>query len=235
MIELVERVPDEAAAYQFLEEMRWGDSPVCAHCKSDRVGYLKPENGISRRTRTGAISQRRVWECGDCRKQFSVLTNTVMHGTKIPVRKWVFVFFEMASNKNGVAAREIERRYKLSPKAAWFMLHRIRLAMERGPWTAALSGTVTADETYIGGIEGNRHKKDRFVGIPASPEIERIVPGQRPKRAPDPKRGKVAVLTLIERRTGEARSAVVPDVTGATLRKAIAREVDMSQTELHTD
>lgn len=70
-----------------------------------------------------------------------------MHGTKIPVRKWVFVLFEMVSNKNGVAAREIERRYDLTPKAAWFMLHRIREAMKVGALVEQMTGTILADET----------------------------------------------------------------------------------------
>ncbi len=116
MIGLVERVPDEASAYSFFEEMRWNGNPVCPHCDSTEVSFMNPANGTSRKTRTGATSQRRVWQCRSCRKQFSVLTGTVMHGTKIPVRKWVFVLFEMVSNKNGVASREIERRYDLTPK-----------------------------------------------------------------------------------------------------------------------
>ncbi len=156
MIGLVERIPDEASAYAFFEEMRWNGIPECPHCDSGEVSFMHPENGTSRKTRTGATTQRRVWQCRSCRKQFSVLTGTVMHATKIPVRKWVFVLFEMVSNKNGVAAREIERRYDLTPKAAWFMLHRIREAMKVGPLAAALSGTIVADETWIGGKPSNR-------------------------------------------------------------------------------
>ena len=91
IIGLVERIPNESSAYQFLKDMRWTGTPVCAHCDSDEVSYLNPANGVSRKTRTGAASQRRVWQCRSCRKQFSVLTGTVMHGTKITVRKWVFV------------------------------------------------------------------------------------------------------------------------------------------------
>ena len=89
ILALVERIPDEAAAYAYLEELRWDGHPECPHCgNEDRCYFLTPKNGKTRATRTGAASQRRLWKCGACRKQFSVLTNTVMHGTKIPVRTW---------------------------------------------------------------------------------------------------------------------------------------------------
>jgi transposase-like protein len=82
---------------------------------------------------TGTTSQRRVSKCAACRKQLSVFSSTIFHRTKIPVRTWVFVVFEMCSSKNGVSAREIEHKYGLAPKTARFMLHRIREAMEDQP------------------------------------------------------------------------------------------------------
>jgi transposase-like protein len=151
--QLASKLQSEADAYKFLEDLRWPDGePVCPHCGSKRKHYfLTPQNGAARKTRTGSMSQRRVWKCADCRKQFSVLTGTIFHGSKIPVRTWVFVVFEMASSKNGVSAREIERKYDLTPKTAWFMLHRIREAMKREPMSSLLSGRVVADETWFGG------------------------------------------------------------------------------------
>src|SRR5207302_11197777 len=89
VLQLADKLRDEADAYKFLEDLRWHGEPVCAHCGADRPYYLKPRDG-ERRTRTGSGSQRRVWKCRACRKQFSVLTGTIFHGTKIPVRSWVF-------------------------------------------------------------------------------------------------------------------------------------------------
>gem|GEM_PF-7111445 len=83
LMKLVDRCQTEAEAYEFLEEMRWGtDGPkACPHCGSIKGAYfLKPKDGTSRKTRTGNSSHRRVWKCKDCRKQFSVLTNTPFHG-----------------------------------------------------------------------------------------------------------------------------------------------------------
>ena len=110
VIQIADRLRNEADAYKFIEEMRWGDGePVCPHCENEGATLIVPTNGVSRKTRTGAHSERRVWRCRTCRKQFSVITGTVFHGTKVSLRIWVLVIFEMAASKNGVAAREIER------------------------------------------------------------------------------------------------------------------------------
>jgi hypothetical protein len=215
ILRIAERIPDEAAAYEYLEELRWGGSPVCPHCGNEgRCYFLNPQNGKSRKTRTGAATQRRLWKCGACRKQFSVLTDTIMHGTKIPLRTWVFVIFEMCASKNGVSAREIERKYGLCPRSAWFLTQRIREAMKDNG-LGMFVGTIVADETWYGGKPGNRHANKR--------------PGK--KGVTD----KTPVLSLVNVTTGQVRSKVIPDVTAATLRKAIAERVNMADSVLHTD
>jgi transposase-like protein len=212
---LTTKVQTEADAYLLLEELHWNGQVVCPHCGgTERCFYLNPANGVSRKTRTGSRSQRRVWKCGDCRKQFSVLTGTIFHGSKVSVRTWLFVIFEMCASKNGVSAREIERKYDLTAKTAWFMLHRIREAMKREPLAGLLSGTVVADETWIGGRPANRHGYKPTKG-----------------RATD----KTPVLSLVHYETREVRSRVVPNVDAATLGAAIADNVDRARTMLHTD
>lgn len=221
---LANKVQTEADAYVFMERLRWGadnEGLRCPHCDHDRAYFLKPANGVNRKTRTGMASERRVWKCASCRRQFSVLTGTVFHGTKVPLRTWLFVVFQMCSSKNGVSAREIERTYNLTPKTAWFVLHRIREAMTAGPLAAMLTGTVQADETFIGGKLKNKHQQGK-----ARPKYGKGVKGTD---------NKTAVLSLVHPQTGEVRSRVVPDVTGASLRKAIAEQVDMPNATLHTD
>jgi transposase-like protein len=150
---LIRRCATEADAYELLEELRWKGEALCPHCSSlGNSALLKPQNGTTARaTRTGSMSQRRVWKCRDCRKQYSVLTGTIFHGTKISVRTWVLVVLEMCASKNGVSAREIERNYALTPKTAWFMLHRIREAMKLDPLAGMLVGAIVSDETWYGG------------------------------------------------------------------------------------
>jgi transposase-like protein len=206
----------EADACTYLENLRWHGEPRCPKCDSAEVQYIAPSNGVSRTTAGGAQSERRVWKCRPCAKQFSVLTGTIMHATKIPVRIWVMVIFEMCSSKNGVAAREIERKYGLCPRTAWHMLHRIREAMSHDGGTL-FTGDVVADEVYIGGDPANRHANKRR----------------------DVKRGrgtdKTPVVSLIDADTHEVRSAVLTWVDSASLGKVIRENVDMATTTLHTD
>ncbi len=219
-------VATEADAYRLLERLRWGTEtdgttvvPVCPHCGVIGSHYfLTPTNGTSRKTRTGAASQRRVWKCRDCRRQFSVLTGTIFHGTKIPVRTWVLVIFEVCAAKNGVSAREVERKYELTAKTAWFMLHRIREAMKRDPLAGLLSGTVLADETWVGGNPKNRHASDRRERTRLSSTTD-----------------KTPVFALVHYETREVRSRAIADVTGATLEPALAEHVNLSKTFLWTD
>lgn len=217
---LAAKIPDEDAAYRLLEEWRWHGEPVCPHCGSvNRHYFLKPREGVSR-TNRGTVTARRQWKCRDCRAKFSVLSNTIMHGTHIPVRTWVFVIFELCASKNGIAAREIERRYKLSPKSAWFMLHRIREAMASGPGVKLFEGVSVADETWIGGDPKNMHEDKRPLPL---------------RKRGSGKTDKTAVFSIINVATGEVRSRVVADVSGPTLRGAIAEHANLAKTTLHTD
>ena len=218
---IANRVRTEADAYLLLEELRWGGKPeACPKCgEVGRCYFLTPKNGESRTTRTGSVSERRVWKCGGCRKQFSVLTDTIFHGTKIPLRTWLMVVFEMCSAKNSISAWEVSRKYDITNESAWHMLHRIREAMKREPVAGLFTGTVVADETWIGGNPKNRHRND-------------------PREAPRKPRGgsdKIPVLALVHYETREVRSMGVIDVNAKSLRKHMAKHLDIPNTHLWTD
>ena len=192
------------------------ERPVCPHCESvNRAYFLQPKNG-HRTTSIGKVSYRRLWKCADCRKPFSVLVVMIIERSQVPLSKLLLALFMRASSKNGVAAYEVHRTLGVTNKTAWFMMHRIREAMKRGGLVGSLQGVVVADETFIGGDEHNKHAKDR-KGVGGGPHH------------------KVAVLTLIEKHSGEARSRVVPDVTGATLHKAIEEQVGAAGSLLYSD
>ena len=231
IMDLVDRCRTEGEAYKFLEEMRWGGDPqACPHCGSVKGSYfLNPENGTSRKTRTGASSERRVWKCKDCRKQFSALTNTPFHGMRIPVRKMVFVVFEMCSCKNGVSAREIERKYNLTPRSAWYLLMRVREGMAQimPYWDNA---TVVVDETFVGAKVQRMNAKSKKKHVTRHPAQK---PGA--KGAVAGTGGKTPVVTLINRETGQAYSRTINDVNRNTLREAISEVADVPTIDLHTD
>lgn len=217
---LAERLRTEADAYLLLEELRWGGQPpACPKC--GQVGstyYIRPMDGTeSRKTRTGTRSQRRVWRCRGCKKQFSVLTDTIFHGTKISIRTWLLVIFEVCSSKNSVSAWEISRKYSVTNESAWHMLHRIREAMKREPVAGLLRGTVVADETWIGGEPKNRHADKRN-------------PNARPGLT-----DKQPVMTLVDYETRTVRSRAVADVTAPSLAAVLSEEVEIDRSQLWTD
>jgi transposase-like protein len=223
--QLAKDVPDEDAAYLYLEGLRWPNQPVCPHCGSINDHYFLTPKGEGRKTRTGSVSARRVWKCKDCRKQFSVTTGTFCHGTRVSLRVWIFVLFEMAANKNGIAAREIERKYGVAPKTAWLMTQKIRTAIgNRAPHM--MVGTIVADESWVGGDPTNDHHRK------PEPTPEVVNPGGS---RPNQKTAKTPVLSLIDADTGELRSRVVTEVSAKTLREVIADQVNMSASHLMTD
>ncbi len=211
----------ELDAYVMLEDLRWGSNgpESCPKCGAvGRQYFLNPANGASRKTRTGNVSERRVWKCGHCRKQYSVLTDTIFHGTKISIRTWLLVIFEVCSSKNSVSAWEISRKYEVTNETAWHMLHRIREAMKMEPVAGLLGGAVQVDETWIGGEPKNRHRRSKL-------EADR-------KKGPTDKQ---PVVSLVHYETRSVRSKVVADVTAKTLLPAIEDVMDLKRTHLHTD
>jgi transposase-like protein len=225
---LSREIATEAEAYAYLENLRWRGQAVCAHCNGSDVYLITTKNGVSRATRTGAQSERRVWKCRQCGKQFSVLTGTIMHGTKISIRTWVLVYFDFMTSKNGMSAREVERKYGVCPRSAWFMMHRIREAMKDDGMLSTMRGTIVADETYIGGNPRKMNKSARgdLYKLRMTPWVGDKLHGAT---------AKTPVLSLINAQTGEVRSRVVPKVDGSNLRKVISEHVDMSGSVLWTD
>lgn len=137
--------PDRCLAY--MKELRWPDGVVrCPTCGRDDVRF---------------ISTRRVWECKDKhpRRQFSIKVGTIFEDSPIGLDKWLAAIWMIANAKNGVSSYEVSRALGVTQKSAWFMLHRIRLAMQGDDDTVSLAGgEVEVDETWIGGKARFMHK-----------------------------------------------------------------------------
>jgi transposase-like protein len=223
---LAAQLRSELDAYLLLEDLRWGeDGPeACPKCGAvGRQYFLNPANGASRKTRTGKQSERRVWKCGHCRKQYSVLTDTIFHGTKISIRTWLLVIFEFCSAKNSISAWEVSRKFEVTNETAWHMIHRIREATKYEPVAGLLGGAVQVDETWIGGDPKNWHSSD--------PRHEARKRDGRGKGPTD----KQPVVSLVHYETRAAHARVVADVTGKSLLPAIEEMMDAKRTHLHTD
>lgn len=161
---------DPELARQHLEAIRWPRGPVCPHCGAcDRISKLN-----------GKAHRPGVYECGHCRDQFTVTVGTVFERSKISLDKWLFAATLMASSKKGVSSKQIERMLGVTYKTAWFMTHRLREAMKpgNGGLLGSGSGTIEADETFIGRKPGTKirrghgHKEAVFSLVERVGQIE---------------------------------------------------------------
>lgn len=210
-----ERFQDPLAAAAYLESLRWPNGPVCPHCKeSERKPYK-----LKSKTRS-------LWKCAACRKQYTVTVGTIFEGSHIPLNKWLLAFHVLCSSKKGMSAHQLHRMLGVTYKSAWFMAHRIRYAMEQPAFTTLLSGTVEADETYVGG-------KARRSNRRATPPNDPYLPNPGKQRKTGRGSDKTAVLSLVER-GGQVRSFRVATVTAENLGGHIRRNVDRSA-HLRTD
>jgi transposase-like protein len=140
LIDFYNRFDSEQVCRDYLEKSRWDDSISCPHCGSYKT--YKFTNG-------------RLFKCGDCRKQFTVRVGTIFEDSKIPLQKWFLAIYLATSLKKGISSVQLSKYLGITQKTAWFMLQRIRYAIETGD-SKSLSGEVEIDETYVGGKSKNR-------------------------------------------------------------------------------
>src|SRR5207245_2487059 len=148
--------------HDFMVAMRWPSGVRCPHCNSKDIGKLV----VVTKNRKGELLKvpRRVWNCKDCRKQFTVKVGTIFEDSPLGLDKWLPATWMIVNAKNGVSSCELARSLGVIQKTGWFMLHRIRLAMQDGS-IEKFSGRVEADETFIGGLARNIHKsKKKHLG-----------------------------------------------------------------------
>lgn len=202
---------DETEAREWLEARVWPEGPVCPHCGASDDDVTKLE---------GKAHRPGLYQCSECREQFTVTVKTVFERSKIPLTKWLAALFLMTASKKGVSAHQVHRMLGVSYKSTWFMMHRLREAMRSGG-LEPLGGkgkVVEADETYYGKAE------------------EMHVSPQR-KGRPYTKRGKInnnrPILALVER-GGSVRTFHVAVADQASVCQ-IVRENVASESHVHTD
>jgi transposase-like protein len=191
---------------QFMIAVRWSDGKVrCPQCDSEKVTYLE---------------KARVYRCyGNHPKQkFSLKIGTVFEDSPIPLEKWLPAVWLLVSCKNGISSYEIASALGITQKSAWFMMHRIRRAMQCGSFgkLGGGGGEVEADETFIGGKARNMHLSKR----------QRRITGTGGK-------DKTAVMGILER-GGEVRTVVVGSRRRTVLQAEVKKHVEAGAA-LYTD
>ena len=194
LLTLIDNYSTDAECRELLERLRWPDGVACPRCGS---------KGISE------VRKRPVYDCNDCRYQFSVTAGTIMHDSHLPLRKWFMAIYLMCESKKGISALQLHRTLGVARKTSWYLCHRIREAMAtphfEGP---TLLGIVEVDETLIG---GKRRGKGR---------------GYR--------ENKVWVAGALQR-NGDVRLERIPDTKRATLHNFIGRTVKDEAEAIYTD
>jgi transposase-like protein len=138
---------DPQQAFDYAVSLRWPDSKVsCPRCGSDKNYFIKT---------------RKLWLCRGCNRQFTFKVNTIFEDSPIGLDKWMMAFWMLTNCKNGVSSMELHRSLGVTQKTAWFMLQRLRLAMQDSFFGTKLGGNgrgVEVDEAFIGGKARNMHK-----------------------------------------------------------------------------
>jgi len=187
----------------YLAARRWPKGPVCPTCGATDVGF---------------IASRRMWQCKTRhpKAQFSVKLGTIFEDSPLGLNKWLPAMWMIASDRNGISSWELHRALGVTQKTAWFMLHRIRLAMQDDLTGGMLGGEVEIDETFIGGKARNMHK-DR----------------KRRANVQGPNKGKTVVLGILERK-GKVRATVIPDRSKPVMQENVRGHVEPG-TQIYSD
>jgi transposase-like protein len=199
LMEAVMHFADPDLCHEYLKGLKWPDGGVtCAACGGEVVGEIK---------------SRRMFQCKakECRKQFSVKVGTIFEDSPLSLQKWFVAVWSVTNAKNGISSCELARAIGVTQKTAWFMLHRIRLAMKTGTFRR-IEGEIEADETYVGGLAKNMHKARR----------ERVITGTGGS-------GKTIVMGLLERgtegRSSRVKAKVVPNARKKTVQPEVRENV----------
>lgn len=175
---------DKDNAFRFAVDLRWPDGSIsCPFCGSGEYSFL---------------STRQLWKCKGCKKQYSVRVGTIFEDSPLSLSKWFVAIWMIANCKNGVSSYELHRAIGVTQKTAWFMLHRVRAAIQAKSFDRKLAGVVETDECHIGGLMENMHKAKK----------ERIKAGRKANSAT----GKTIVQAVLER-DGEVRAQILESLS----------------------
>ena len=142
---------DPQRCFDYAVKLRWPDGKVtCPRCNGEKHSFIKT---------------RRIWFCYDCQKQFTLKVGTIFEDSPIGMDKWMAAFWMLLNCKNGISSMEIHRALGVTQKTAWFMLHRIRKAVQTKDYIRKMSGHVEVDETFIGGKARNMHFNKRKFAV----------------------------------------------------------------------
>ena len=194
LVDAIRHFADTETCLTFLAGLRWPNGVSCPHCSSSEVTFL---------------ADYRRWKCRQDhpQRQFSIKTGTIFEDSPLGLNKWLPAVWLIVNAKNGISSYEVARALGVTQKTAWFMLHRIRLAMQRGSLNK-IRGEVEIDETFIGGKARFMHRNKRRAKINGTGGT-----------------GKAAIMGLLERHGPDGHSTVRARVIPNVKRRVLSPEV----------
>ena len=192
----------EKKAYDWLASYIWPNGPVCPFCGTGNV-------------QAGIKHAEMTHRCRECSRKpmFTLKTKTIMARSKLDYQTWAISAYLLVTNIKGISSMKLRRELGITQKSAWHLLHRLRKAFEVGTFT--FEGPVEADETYMGGLETNKH------------ESKKLKAGRGTV-------GKTAVVGIKDRATGKIRAKVIEDTSAETLQGFVYDNTEIGA-EVFTD
>jgi transposase-like protein len=195
--ELFETFPNQETARTYLEERLWPNGPKCPVC------------GLGERITPRASG---FYRCNQCKEDFTVRTGTIFERSHVPLHKWIYAMYLLVTARKGISSMQLAKEIGVTQKSAWFALHRLREACGSG--LEKLRGIIEIDETFIGGIEANKHKNKKL-------------------KAGRGTVGKTAILGMRER-GGRTVATQIENTDAGTVQAEIHQHVEIGST-LHTE
>jgi transposase-like protein len=197
LAQFLEYFKDEETCREHFTAIRFRNGEYCAHC-----GH----------TTIYTFSGGKRYRCAKCKQDFTIKTGTVFGESKVSIKKWFIAIYLLSTTSKGISSIQLAKHVGVTQKTGWFMDHRLRKAMKQNG--GQLFGTIEADETFIGGLEKNKHRS------------KKIQSGRGPV-------GKTPIVGM-RQRGGEVRAQVVESVDSAVLH-TVVRETVAADSVLYTD